>query len=639
MSMDPEVPQVPLPDDRPVPQPECGDQTPADRAFKPLLGLIGLLSAVLTGVLSGGKGFFLDDFWTLGEARDNGLSLHYLVLPVTGDHIHPGRRLADWLILTLGPEWWMAAAFMTLCLAATVVLAGLAVREISDSALVGLACAVTVGGSIGFLRSVIWWSSGVQVIPAALLSMAMILALLRWQETRSTLMLCLTASSFLGALLFFDKYASMAFVALALLLVASPAERSLTSAQVRDGLRVGWPMVAILVGVAAFVTVVWLIGTSGSRNPLSGAARGADAGRWADYVVSWWTHGIGGIMLNANTVTGPNLALDPSPSPDSLAWLGLLLLGMLAAATIRGSRAAWLWGCAILIIMLNAVVVGVGRLGTFDAAYLLDPRYQDLNVITLILLVPAAWRASGKPSLKRGGARAAALIAVAALGAGWVINGSKAMNAWSHLPEEAGAYAQTMRSSVNAVSAVDPGVTILGEAAPEKFVGPLAISPYNSTGRLLTLIAPDARLGMNEKDGPAIRFTADGRSEFIDGGPQVALSLSAPICGRAAPGADWHNPGAFNVTAVGGPGAGAGTGGLLLTVTLSAANSRGEVAVTPLGSPYPSATLPLATYPTGMRLIVGPKAISQYGSRGVRISLWKGARACVSSVASAPIPK
>ena len=609
----------------------------SESLFAPLLGLIGLASAALTGALAGGSGFFLDDFWTLGEARDRGLTLHYLVLPVTGDHIHPGRRLVDWAVLSIGPEWWVAAAFMTLCLAATVVLAGIVVREISGSHWAGLLCAAMLGGSIAFLRSSVWWSSGVQEFPAAFLTLVMILAAVRYEKTRNAWLVFLSAASFFIALCFFDKYASMAAVACVLVLVARPPERSLSAADVWERAQTYWKLIAALVAVAALITVIWLLGVDGGHDPFGPKVRGASLGSWLGFLGSWWAHGVGGVMLNANSAIGGNLGLDPTPSIDNLSWVGLILLALLAASTIRGSRAAAIWVCALLIITLNAIVVGAGRLGQFDRAYLLDPRYQDLTVLTLILLVPAAWRASGKPWLRSGAGRVICVVGLACLAGVWVINGRQAINEWARLPRAAGAYATTFKSSLEAVDLANPDLTILDEAAPNTVVGPLAASPYNATGKLATLIAPDVNFSVNQPVGPAVRFQPDGTAQIVSPTHVTRLTLSKPSCGTASASADWHHAGAFTVTTANAKPANQTTTAILYTISFGNTNSKGQVAVFPAGDPYPIATLPLADYSRAMRVLVPARRANKADMGVIRVALWRGASACVTQVTAAQL--
>jgi len=609
----------------------------SESLFGPLLGLIGLASAALTGALAGGSGFFLDDFWTLGEGRDRGLTLHYLVLPVTGDHIHPGRRLADWAVLSIGPEWWVAAAFMTLCLAATVVLAGIVVREISGSHWAGLLCAAMLGGSIAFLRSSVWWSSGVQEFPAAFLTLVMILAAVRYEKARNAWLVFLSAASFFIALCFFDKYTSMAAVACVLVLVARPPERSLSTADVWKRAQNYWQLIAALVAVAALITVIWLLGVDGGHDPFGPKVRGASLGSWLGFLGSWWAHGVGGVMLNTNSAIGGNLGLDPTPSIDNLSWVGLILLALLAASTIRGSRAAAIWICALLVITLNAIVVGAGRLGQFDRAYLLDPRYQDLTVLTLILLVPAAWRASGKPWLRGGAGRVICVVGLACLAGVWVINGRQAINEWARLPRAAGAYATIFKSSLEAVDLANPDLTILDEAAPNTVVGPLAASPYNATGKLATLIAPDVNFSVNQPVGPAVRFLPDGTAQLVSPTHVTRLTLSKPSCGTASASADWHNPGAFTTQAWKTNATHRTSADSLYAVTLRDTKSKGQIAVFPTGSLYPIATLSLAEYPRGTRVLIPSERNNAIGAAGVTIKFWKGASGCVTQVTSAQL--
>lgn len=608
----------------------------ADRRFLPLSGLVAIWAACLCAITGSRSGFFLDDFWMLGEARDLGLSPGYLTRPITHDHLHPGRRLIEWLLVTLGPEWWMAVAFLTACTFVTVILTSFTVRRISGSATISLLAAAALGGSAIMLRSDLWWSSGVQELPAMALSLIAILTALRWDGSRSRVDLIASPIALLAATMFFDKYAAVLAIAIVLLVFARPPGQRLDWHSLTARTRSCLPLLGALAAAAILCLLGYVFAVERVSQSLTGATRHAGAREWLSYLAHWWSHGVGATVLNSNTAIGPNIVQDPNPAPDRLAWLGVVLLLALAATTIRGWRSAAIWVSAGLIITASAVGVGSGRLATFGAAYLLDPRYQDLTLLTLVLLVPAAWRASGGPHPRT----TASLTATAAFTIGfavlWFVNGRQALREWGRQPQAAAAWSANYSQSLERVARGNGGspITILSAAAPPSVVGPQAVSRYTTTGPLASLLAPGVAtvtaISASGARSPVVTFDRFGRAQPADSPAVLRLGTGPPACGASPPATSWRDGRGFNVTAaIPLPLRGTSTGPVL-AVRMSRLNGRGSLTLTASGSRLPFAVLPTASYPDGVR-VEAPAAI-----RSVSVGLTGGASGCITAIEATP---
>jgi hypothetical protein len=599
------------------------------RRFNLFAGLASFTSAGLCLLVTKGSGFHSDDIWNLGQARDEGLTLDFLTHPVTEDHLAPGHRLVFWLVNALGPSWTLTVLLIVGLYAAMTLACAFAVREISGSSVMAIAAALLLASSVPFLRASMWLSSGAAEIPAAALILVTAWAVVRWTSDRRRRTLMLAGIGFVLALLFFEKYLVLTIPLLGLLLLARPAERTIRLPGLRQQLRSSLPMVVLVVAIA---TVVAALSARAASSNQSGTAKAATvtAGKWVELIVGWWQHGIGSMAINGNPVTTARL-LNPDPAVDHLSFLGLVVLAALAALTIRGLRPGLIWVTALLTLLANGLLAGIGRVGQHGVDYVMDPRYHTTTLLTLILLIPAAWLASGRPRPSTN--RATAILAAAAIvGASlWAINGAQTISNWHAVPHQSAAYAAKLRDSLAALTRRYPNASLVDEQAPEPVAVPLWVSKYGSTTGIAALLAPDIPVGSTHADGKILRISSDGVVRVVPTAGSVSLQPGIAGCGTTAAGTqllEGSVPVAQttiprNSFAPGTP--------LLATIHFRANSSIGGMAIDPANGSLPLIARQLPDFSTGLQTLL-PADVT-----AIRLLLWGGATGCVTGIDVTPL--
>ncbi|MEI6662904.1 MAG: hypothetical protein WCL20_01180 [Actinomycetes bacterium] len=591
----------------------------AARRFRPLAALVGAGSALLTFVVSSKSGFYHDDLTNLGEARDRGLTLKAIIHPVTEAHLMPVHRLLNWLILALGAHWWMAALFCSVMIGIAVVLIALVVREISATASVALVVAAIIGTSMVYLRVSLWWTEAIGEFPATALTMIMILAALRWDRTRSRKALAFSGLALLLALFCFDKYFTMIAPVAAVMALGLSDQREIEWQQFKTRIRSLAPLLAVWVGTVAIFLIASVIAIRAVGFPLASTATQASFRAYANFMLKWWEHSVPASLINVT----PTLGRGDLP--------GLVVLIGLATCTIRGSRAWMLWAAAIAVIVGNSLVLAVGRLSTAALAIVYDPRYQDLTLLTLALLVPAAWRASGRPFPRSGKWLWLTLSAICALAAIWLYNGQQATREQVGIVTGAADYAERLNSTLTELRKSHKDLTLLDERASNTIVGRFVEDPYDRLSNVADLLAPDVHLTANQLTGTPVGVALNGAASVVSTTAPLAFLPPLAQCGYSSPKSMWLSTTASPFTAalfvpkpLQSP-----FGRILLTVRLRATNGRGTIAVTSYGAKFPSLKAPLGDHRDGLRLLIPAR------SSAILIQLWGGAAGCISGVEAA----
>lgn len=600
-----------------------------ERRFTPIAAITGIAGGFLSLLVTKGSGFHSDDIWNLGQARDEGFTLDFLTHPVTEDHLAPGHRLIFALVNATGPDWTASMILTALIFAAMTFACAFAVRESSGSAVIAVIAAGLLATSVPYLRASIWLSSTAHELPATSLMLLSTWAALRWCATRRPTMLALSGSSFALGLLFFEKYLIISVPLLVLITLARPAEPTISWTAVRRQIRSALPLVALLAAITAADALVSALAATGGQGTASQAGS-ITAGQWRDLVVGWWQHGIGAMAINGNPVTAPGL-LNAQPAVDHLSFLGLLALAALAALTIRGWRPALIWATALVTLLANGVFAGAGRVGIHGVDYVMDPRYHTTTLLTLILLVPAAWRASGSPLPARRSTKACLAAAGIAAAIVWSVNGAEAIRNWHEVPHQAAAYAANLNNSLTRVTRRHPGASLIDEPGPQRIAVPTWVSQWGSTGKLVVLLAPDAPIPVARADGPAVRVGQDGIARVVRARAPVALRPSQPLCGAAPTGSNLF-AGSVPIALTVIPSDAFAPGSLLLaTIHFRTTTSLGGIGVDAANGALPLSSRPLPDAATGLRQLLPPDVDR------IRTLLWGGAAGCVTGVDVIPV--
>lgn len=607
------------------------------RHFKRLTLLLSLVAFAFVLAVTSRSGFHADDIVNLSLAHDDGLTIGFLTNPVTDDHLIPGHRLITWLVYASGPKWEFWMIFCSLMYAAMVAACSFFVKLVSESSSVALLGACSLLACVPFLRASLWMSSGAGEIPGALLVFISGIALIRWDENRNGKALAVSGLAFAASLLVFEKFAVIAGALIVLLVIARPPERGITFQSVIGRARSCLPAIATLTSIA--VADLVMVRLTKLENGGVSQATHITLDTWLQMFAAWWQHGIGALVVNGNTVTnlGGTISdaknLNPHPQVDDNAFAGLIILAGLAAATVRGRRSVLVWVALVVALLANGIVMALGRISLHGIDYLMDPRYFTTSVVTMVMLVPAAWNAAGRPRPKTSVQVGGCLTALSAMVVLWAVNGSGAINNWSVVPARAAKYAATFRDSLSSVTNRYPDSSVLDEPVP-LIVGIWRLGKIGTVSTVAPLFAPDLPIAMNQPVGRVSRVDNAGRASLVNTPPPTALRLSAGAhrCGSSLAGSNFfYRAAQFANSEI--PAAIRAAGAkLLVTVRIRAASRRGFLMLAPGDGGWPIATYPLSENPLGLRAIVGPKV------KSVKVVLTDGAAACVTGIEVTPLP-
>ncbi len=592
-----------------------------NRWFVWLAGAAGIGSGLLVFLVARTSAFVDDDFLNIGQARSKGLSLELLFHPVTDVHLQPVHRFLTWLLVATGTQVTGSALISAVLFGLSMGMMTFAVREISGSGLVALGVCGFFATSIVVLRVSLWWTEAAGEFSALAMTFAMTLAALRWTKTPTRRLLVLNGVLAIGVVLSFDKYLTVFLPVAAVLIVGMSDERQISVAGLGERLRDCWKLIAVWAAVLGMFLTVALVAVLMRANPFTAGNLPTGPSAWAEFLVKWFDYGVGGALTNS------------TPGADTPTFIGLIVLFALAALTIRGSRSALLWVAAIVTIVANAVILGIGRLGSAGLILVIDARFQDLTLLTLALIVPAAWRASGSPKPR-------SLPLVVSLGAVilglttiWVANGRNSLNEQRLITrvDLAHSYATTLRTSLTPIAQSKPDLTLLDELTPTELVGYRGAA-YTETGSVTRTLAPGVKFTVDNTRGTVFRIASNGKASVVALGNSTPFVLPSSRCLNSKKGSKWNGAGSASLQVIL-PEALRKTSRsqlLLITVGLADSNARGGIGLGLTGADgrlYRFASQPLATHETGLR---APSPVAD----PVHVLFWDGASACVTGVSA-----
>ena len=341
------------------------------------LGVVGVTSLWMLLLVS--KTWYLaDDFLDLNQARQQGLTWHYLAESVFG-HFIPGFRLFYWILaVPLSSDYRWVEAF-------TVVLFALALWLFAETAFLlfgqrlGVVYATAAFGcSLLLTPSLLWFASLLETLPTAAASLGCFYFYLRWNESRQAGWLVAMGVAFCAGLSFYEIMLVLP-VALALVEViflrTTSEHRSPAWLLWRQ-----WPGLVVL-GIPSLL-YLWYDTSqhylSGSPSPSAGVAAGT-------YIVAWF-ESIG------PTFFGHSVFDQPPPSLWVVAAGQLVFVVAVGAALVRDARRTLR---TLLFLFLSYVAylapMALTRAGSFGTGIGRDFLYLTPYAWLLPLCALFAW--------------------------------------------------------------------------------------------------------------------------------------------------------------------------------------------------------------------------------------------------------
>ncbi len=592
----------------------------AGRHFRLIVALVAIGSALIVLRATRGGSFRDDDVQFIGLGQDYGLSVTSLLGKSQYlDHIKPSALGLSWLIGLGGPQWWLAQTFAAAAIALLAVLIAVLARTLSGSSVVGLLTGAIVGSSTVVVTISLWWTATTQSLLMLCLAATTIILALRWASSRSAMTFALALAAQVGACSFYPRAQLLPMIVWVVLVVATPSDERLTLSAAWARSKATAPLLIGLFVIAFAQLALTLLFAVGNAEGLS-VASSTSLSDWGQVISHWWGVGVGSTVWNQF----PTLS---TYGPPRIA--GLAVLAAIALLTIRNWRAAAIWAAAAALVTLSAIQIAAGRLGTLGAAGIASaPRYQELTILTLATLVPAAWAASGRPTPRSGAIRSVLAVAIVVAGAGWLFNLREGVRAQQPIVLRAADYAHNFRNSLAQWERTGRHGTLLDERVPPFVVFRFpAIEDYNFYSKIARVFAPGVAIPPpNRLTGVPLWVSQVGVVAPARVGPYLPLGGRTPRCGSSTRSADWLKPGGF---IVGGkiPSSISHSGHpLVLRAVFGDTNRLGRIGVTSSAVKFPVAAMNLSDYHAGFRILVPA------GSEALTVQFWRGAGGCVRSL-------
>ncbi len=583
-------------------------------------------AALLSVKATHGGDFRDDDLGNIGYSIDTGFSLDSWLGPAQfREHLVPLAGLLHKLMAAVGPQWWIAQAYAAVAVALLAALIMLAVRLITGSALAAIAAGALAGSSIVVISISQWWTSATLHLPMLCCSLLALVFALHWSLSRSWSMFGLAVLAQIVASAFSDRAVLVPLLIWFVVALQLSDGGEFNRGAAWRAIRGSAPIGLALCAVAGLQVLLTLLLASGEIGPGLNGALDAGSAVWVDVVRYWWQIGVAGTTVNS---FGDVLPTANGSRVTGGGIIALLFLGVVAGLTIRGARSALAWAVLVILVTLSGVQIAAGRVVYVGAQGIAAvPRYQDLTVLLLAVLIPAAWAASGRPWPKRpfvSGLLAAVCVGFFGI---WLVNlRSDVRGSLSH-PFGAANYARNMRSSLQRWAQDPRPQTLLDERIPGYVVFRVPhTQDYDLASRAVQVFAPGVRVPpVNSTLGTVLKFDDGGVLRQVRTARMVSLQPTAAPCGSASRAAVWATPGGYlipahiprAVTASGRP--------ILLRVSLTKSSPAGSVGVLLVGG-WPLYSLPLADYARGFRVLLPA------GATDIQLQLWQGASTCVDSI-------
>lgn len=554
--------------------------------------------------------------------------MHFLMTPVIDARFEPGHRLVNWIVVQFpGHEWAAALAIGAIAVGAATLGVILVSREIANSSAIAFVAGAAFGTWIGWSRIALWWANGAQTLPAIALMAWTIYSALRWDRNgRRPLDLVLTTGLLILAFCFSVRSALVIPIIAVLLVIAQPASKSISLSEIARRLRETGPLLAATTAVMLAFIAKELSTNNALENPLPTPA----PGEWVSFAVHWITVGAGAIASNRW------VPFDGHGNP--LVWVGIAALLAAAAATIRGSRSAVVWGSILVLLLACGMQVATYRLAQLGLLLNEDPRYHEGDILVLSVLLPAAWMTAGRPvphgRVATGVVLAAFVGFVALWATGWV-SSIHALKAKIQGPNAPSALGDIRTGSTAKVAIKNLRSTLAQYSTPDQHSPPSILDDRTPAGfspfgdhnlmGIVKVFVPNTSVSFFSTSGTPLIVDDQGVARELKlRNPQV-LRGDRVTCLKTAKGSGWLGPGSAG-TSFDIPRGYGKNGPIVLDFPLKQTTWGGQLALVflPSESKLPNVQLDISQGHAGIR------TVAPAGIRTVVVSAWDGLQTCVT---------
>lgn len=508
---------------------------PLGRTDLVVLGVV-LANIVYRWIISRPGYFWQDDYFMMMWAKQNPLSLDYLLLPAS-DHFQPLGLALLWVSQRLFPGSYDAAFAWTTALYALSLWFLYRWLRVTFGWRVQFYLVLVVAGfSVFTLQAYLWYASSVWMAPLVCFSFLTLWMVGRYRSrpSRRALALVLVAMT----LTVLSHPFALAVPVMVVALVATVP----TGGDPRTGLRAVfrawrlWPVLAL-----PFMLVPWFY----LRGLGTGTPRDFSVQTAAAFIGREWLAGVA-----PGTVGGPWIYYGflgpewPVITPYGVFWAVQLAVLVLLVLPLLRRRVVWLWIAAVLVIVLQLGAVAVGR--TFPAGVPVVIRYISPAVVPLVVALACtlaaspvdagAWRDRAQPlrrAWKRIGGVGRTTVVVVLVQAYAVSFSFTLVAPVTQSPRN------TIREYVDARLAgarqLGPGGQLIPQYVAEHVIGQAA-APAPGTTQVVLGISPGTPQWVNQTVGTLKGFAPDGTlvDEFVYGARNVPGPDGA--CGYAVKG-------------------------------------------------------------------------------------------------------
>lgn len=573
--------------------------------FHLVAGALAAACGAVAAVVAAPGWFANEDFARLNAAANARLGVDYLTSESFSDRLAPGRRLVDWFVIqSPAHSWALAVAIAAISVALSTYLLALLLRRLGAPAALALSAAVIFGSWDGWRALAAWWARGGAVLPATALAVAAMLAAVRWEQSRR-LPALLTALVLLAAALSFSVGAAIAApLVIVALIVARPPERSISFSGVFDQFR----------SIAAFALPALVISALALAANYKGVVAATGSQPWISISWHWLVDGLSALAINKQ----PSVQSFPAPA----ALGGILVLAALAAGTVRGARSAWVWICALGLVVGAGLVVAYPRLAELDVSIIPQLGFHESDLLILAVLIPGAWLAAGSPAPRGRVTRVLVPAACAVFAVAWISNGISTTNdlVVTARGETAHAAIVRLQRTLPPLSRVGEGVSLLDNRLPKE------ISDFgeNQLAETINTFIPGARIRPADADGAPVVIDADGTAHAIRLGPAAAVIVNPPRCLETEAASTFLGAGSAGTT-LAFPRRGPSNGVRFLTIPLSSVKQPGELGIIfrPTADGLPNQVFTVNAATTALRALVPA------GATSASLAAWQGISVCI----------
>ena len=606
-----------------------------ERRFGWLAAAIAIGCALITLRAGRAAGFVDDDIANLALGKRYGFGVEtFFGLPETRDHLQPGSAALSKLVSVLGPHWLVAQLLAASLVGLLVFTVAFLVRRITDAPALSLGVAFAAGTSIVVGRIALWWTATSLNLPMLLAAALVIFLALCWWRSGSVWLLVACVGAQLAAESFSDRAVLVPLVVWAVLLLDDSRATIRGNRLWRRTLSAA-PLLVPLFAVALVHVSLTLKLAGTTASPEITAALGAPLGDWVSGLGNWWARGVAGVLVN-DIEPPPGLGGEVSVlAPHALRIMagGILVLAVLLFFSLRNRYAALAWVAIAAIVSLSWFQLAVGRISTQGPVGLAGvPRYQDVTLLVILVMVPLAWTISGRPRVGLRPTVGAGVVVLVALA--WLFQLRAGIRGALERPMAAALYADNLQRSISRLGSSPGRFTILDERVPDSVMFRVPqTGSFSWLSTAIGILAPGLpKQSFGDLGSTPVKVGQDGTALPVR--LSAVRSLGAgKRCVATSPNSLWLGGSRRVVIPVSRRAAESGLP-LVLTVRLTEGSQRGQVGVMSLrpgSSLLPTQVVELAQSPGGFRALLEP------GTPEAGLDFWGGARTCVVAASTAVV--